>query len=360
MKHQKNSQHCPLQTYFAASNSGHGFVSYFQKVFARENFEQIYILKGGPGTGKSSLMKAARDTALSNGYTCEAVLCSSDPSSYDGVIMKKQEKRIAILDGTAPHATDTEIPGAVDQIIDLGVFWNSSLLWSMRESITELISNKSSCYSCAYAMLKSAECYALQKRKMICGCIDKEKLRRAAKRLLSGIREKDTVGTYEYKLKNAISADGVMGTDIYENEEGKHFAIIGAHGGAFAFFDALISEAEKKSLSLTLSPSPLSPDIYDAIAIPEEKMYFYCTDKAEGHICDKVINTERFFNDSKLREIKPTLRALTRLEKDATTAAVKMLDEARKYHFTLEEIFISAMDFEKKELLQKELFDKII
>ena len=45
------------EKYFAAANSGEGFVSYFGEVFGEQNFEHVYIIKGGPGTGKSYLLK---------------------------------------------------------------------------------------------------------------------------------------------------------------------------------------------------------------------------------------------------------------------------------------------------------------
>ena len=45
------------EKYFAAANSYKGFKSYFDRIFAPEQFDRIYIIKGGPGTGKSSIMK---------------------------------------------------------------------------------------------------------------------------------------------------------------------------------------------------------------------------------------------------------------------------------------------------------------
>ncbi len=356
----KEQKSTPTPSFFAASNSGRGFVSYFDKVFKRDKYNKVYILKGGPGTGKSSLMKAAEREAAKKGYRCEAILCSSDPNSYDGVIIKSKDISLSILDGTAPHATDTEIPGAVDEIINLGQFWKEQVLGDKRDRITELISKKSSCYKCAYAILKSAESYAVHKRAMLSRCIDEDKLKRAVERLLSFSNQKELYPQTEYKLRNAISAEGYKGTDIYSCEDGMHFAITGVHGAAFAFFDALHDTAIKKSLSLTLSPSPLSPDIYDAVALPYEGMYFCFCESANSEYCDKVINTERFLHENKLREIKPTLRLLSRLEKEACDSAVKMLGEAKKYHFELEDIYTAAMDFDKKEKMQKQLLEKII
>ena len=39
--------------YFAAVNSSRGFISFFDNIFAGR--DRLYIIKGGPGTGKSTL-----------------------------------------------------------------------------------------------------------------------------------------------------------------------------------------------------------------------------------------------------------------------------------------------------------------
>jgi Mrp family chromosome partitioning ATPase len=46
-----------MKKFFAAANTEMGFRSLFDEIFAPEKFRRIYILKGGPGTGKSTLMR---------------------------------------------------------------------------------------------------------------------------------------------------------------------------------------------------------------------------------------------------------------------------------------------------------------
>lgn len=41
--------------YYACANSARGFVSFFDGNI--KGLDKLYILKGGPGTGKSTLMK---------------------------------------------------------------------------------------------------------------------------------------------------------------------------------------------------------------------------------------------------------------------------------------------------------------
>ena len=134
--------HC----FFAASNSYDGFVSYFSEIFSPENYEKIYILKGGPGTGKSSFMKAIINAFKEKEVNYEAIYCSSDPKSLDGLILEHSSKKIAIVDGTAPHSTDPTYPGAIEKIVNLGDFWNEKLLQSNTEKIKELSARKKQFY----------------------------------------------------------------------------------------------------------------------------------------------------------------------------------------------------------------------
>lgn len=70
--------------YFAAANTSAGFVSFFDALFDPKQLKKIYILKGGPGVGKSTLMKNAALAAQKNGFHPIFYHCSSDPKSLDG------------------------------------------------------------------------------------------------------------------------------------------------------------------------------------------------------------------------------------------------------------------------------------
>ena len=78
--------------FFLGANTPNGFVSRFDNLYYPEEGWFAYIIKGGPGTGKSTLMKRlAKEANLKNVKT-ELIYCSSDPSSLDAVIFPELKK----------------------------------------------------------------------------------------------------------------------------------------------------------------------------------------------------------------------------------------------------------------------------
>ena len=138
--------------YFLAANSCRGFVSKFE-VNIRTDYK-TYIIKGGPGTGKSSFMKKIAENA--NG---KMILypCSSDPESLDGIFLEKQ--KILILDGTAPHTVDPKYPAVCENILNFGEFWDSEKLENKTEIIEITNQNK--------ALHKTASRYILAAGEML-------------------------------------------------------------------------------------------------------------------------------------------------------------------------------------------------
>ena len=88
--------------YFLGANTAEGFYSLYDELIDEATASAFYILKGGPGCGKSTLMKTIGKALEQDGLGVEYILCSGDPESLDGILVP--EKGVAIMDGTAPHA----------------------------------------------------------------------------------------------------------------------------------------------------------------------------------------------------------------------------------------------------------------
>lgn len=93
--------------YFLGTNSAQGFISLYDELIDESQASAFYILKGGAGCGKSTLMKKIGEKMEEQGFTVEYILCSGDPDSLDGIYIP--EKAVAIMDGTAPHGTEPNV-----------------------------------------------------------------------------------------------------------------------------------------------------------------------------------------------------------------------------------------------------------
>ena len=56
--------------YFLGANSPQGFYSLYDQLLPPETANAIYILKGGPGCGKSTLMRQVAAQAAQAGWCC--------------------------------------------------------------------------------------------------------------------------------------------------------------------------------------------------------------------------------------------------------------------------------------------------
>lgn len=95
---------------FPGGNTSQGSYSFFDYIIP-ENVKRVFCLKGGPGVGKSSLMKKIYKEFLHRGYDIDLYHCPSDPSSLDGLVIKKLG--VVLMDATAPHTMDPKLPGAL-------------------------------------------------------------------------------------------------------------------------------------------------------------------------------------------------------------------------------------------------------
>lgn len=89
-----------IKRVFPGGNTSEGFYSYYNYII-EEDANRIFVVKGGPGTGKSSMMKKVAKEMLDRGYDVEYHHCSSDNNSIDGIVIP--QLRVAMIDGTAPH-----------------------------------------------------------------------------------------------------------------------------------------------------------------------------------------------------------------------------------------------------------------
>ena len=141
--------------YFPGANTGRGFIGHFEGIVPPwSEPHYTYVLKGGPGVGKSTLMKKCAAIARANGFTVEEFRCASDPESFDAV--RIPQRRLVLLDGTAPHTIDPAMPGIDGETLDLGRFLHKEVFKRRREELFVLAEENRAHYKNAFACLSAA------------------------------------------------------------------------------------------------------------------------------------------------------------------------------------------------------------
>lgn len=142
-----------VRHYFPGGNTSLGFVSFYNNILRNDTPGKLAIIKGGPGTGKSSLMKKIGEYFKSENEYVHYLHCSSDCNSLDGVYLPKYNS--AVIDGTSPHVVDARYPGAYDKIFNVGALINDKITQN-KEDIYCLSRNISKKFSDCYANLRVA------------------------------------------------------------------------------------------------------------------------------------------------------------------------------------------------------------
>ena len=101
--------------YFLGSNSCTGFYSLFESFTAEDSVDNLYIIKGGPGCGKSSFMRSIASALKDEGLDVEYILCTGDINSLDGIYIPAL--KTAYLDGTAPMCWNPDTPAYVKPML---------------------------------------------------------------------------------------------------------------------------------------------------------------------------------------------------------------------------------------------------
>ncbi|MNC07990.1 hypothetical protein D3C75_555600 [compost metagenome] len=337
--------------YFAGGNTALGFYNLFESNL--QGLQRIFILKGGPGTGKSSLMKAIGSEWAERGYDIELIHCSSDKDSIDAVIIPALS--VGIVDGTAPHVIEPKAPGAVEEYVNLGAAWDSGALINQRELIGEINQRVADLYKAAYNGFAEALKIHDEWEKIYFAHMDFNK----ANQLTAGMLEQlfgDTHLTKSAVVKHRFlgAATPAGAVDFVPNlTEGlsNRFFIKGRAGtGKSTMLKKIAAEAEKRGLDTEIYHCGFDPHSLDMVIVRELGFAIFDSTSPHEYFPDRegdvIIDTyeilvapgtdERYAGQ--LAEVSTQYKAQM---KDAIAA----LAEAKVHRDQLEKIYVAAMDF---------------
>lgn len=348
--------------FFPAANTPKGFVSFFDELYNPYRSCEAYIIKGGPGTGKSSFMRSVEKAAEKKGFSAERFYCSSDPSSLDALLIP--EKGICLCDGTAPHVMEPRFPGAVENIINLGDFWDRKKLRRNADEIRRLFFENSVYHRRSAAYLAAAGHINMQNRAIAADYIKREKIDSFANRFIYRElmpKKKGEPGERTKRFLSAISPQGnIFLADTVRSLCPYVVGIDDSEGVAATLIAERIGEgAIRNGYNAIYCYCPMNPAECEHILIPEKGVAFVRLNGASGETeCNRIIHTGRFMAEG-FCENRAVIKLNARVRDELVKESVSCLRKAKEVHDRLESIYTEAMDFDRLNEFTQQFTDEL-
>lgn len=329
------------RTYFLGGASPQGFETSFWK----EHQEAYgFYLKGGPGTGKSTLMKKV--AAAFAGEQVSVYHCASDPHSLDAVVF--EERGIFIADSTAPHEASTPLPYVTGETVDLAEGLRSEQLQAAAPEVLAFYNENQT----AHSQAKKGLAGIAEMEDIIAGtgaaALMHEKLEKYTDRLAKRLLPKKTgaEGILRHRQSMAITPHGRM----HFLPEG--FDLILVHDPVYAAGARLLTQFAEAAMraglccevthSLTQKHRPPVQ-----LILPEQHLVIASvTDPALPDLPEpvSVVHMQRFYDAEKLRQQRALLKFSAKTAAATEAQVIGLLADALRIHDALEAYYIDALN----------------
>lgn len=322
--------------YFAGGNTAGGFYSCFEDILPPAERKRMYFIKGGPGVGKSTLMKQVGHAAEAKGHEVAYYHCSSDPDSLDGVSLP--QLGIGMMDGTAPHVYDPVIPGARDTLLSLGDFLDEKALAPHAGEIGRIQQEISARFARCYRYLAAAR---EVRAAAPCGVENAERAAQTAQAWVKSLPLRGGRGTVRRLFASAFTPKGLL--DILPFDALERRVTLDCPFGADAtgLMAQLSAGARERGLDVVELLDPLTPSRVAHVLIPAHGIAF-CTGRRSGQ-SGEWLDAQSVFDLSQAREKESSFdrNAYELLLERAT----EQLSGAKTLHDELETHYVRHMDF---------------
>ncbi len=348
--------------FFLGANSPQGFVSGFASSYSCFGGWHTYIIKGGPGTGKSTLMKRVAEYFLNKGMRLHLCPCSSDPTSLDAVIFPGV--KVVLLDGTAPHVVEPTYPGVCEEIINLGECWDTKALIDNRKAIIDLTKENKEFHKKAASYLSAAGCVITDTCEVARNSLYTEKALQFSKKLAKKYLPKLKAKGIEWqRYLGGVTPKGLifLGGTLDKIVDTK-IVISDEFGAASAtILGKIKSEALSLGHEVISCYCPMSPNNkVEHIIIPALKLAF-CTSNRFHKIesTERVIHARRFMDITKFHQERARVSFNRKAAFEFLNLAADTLSDAKLVHDKLETLYIKAMDYKKLNEITKRVIADI-
>ena len=348
--------------FFLGANGGTGFESLYAPVVEAEENQDVMVLKGGPGVGKSSFMKLIGREAEQAGEEVEYIWCSGDPESLDAVRLPRLG--VIAVDGTAPHVVEPRYPAAVDRYVDLGRFYDVEACKAAREEIVACTRRYKAAYARAYHALAAAVEVENAMRERLDGGLDRKRLARraagiAAREFGRGGGEKGR--TFRRFLGGPTHQGVVVRYDTAAALCPRVYEIIDSCGFAHELLGILHLAATAAGYDVIACPDPNRPDELLHLLVPGAGVAFLSLGERQRFPGEtyRRFHLDRLVDEGLQRRNRARLRLQRRVHQALLEEGLDGLREAKAAHDDLEAIYNPTVDFQGVYALAQQEWERI-
>jgi len=354
--------------YFPGNNTPDGYYSFFEYILPWKLAKRIIIIKGGPGVGKSTMIRKITKELVERGLDVELLHCTADSNSLDGLIVK--DYKIAVVDGTAPHIIDPKFPGCVDEIVNFGEYWNESGLLKHKDRIFVLQEKVKHLYKRVYNYLKTSKIIFDNLEQTYNSSVNHWLVETKAEEIIDDVfkevKRRDKIPFQRRMFASGITPEGsIHFLDELFGRISKRFIITGNPGtGKSVVLKKILDYAASKGLDMDVFYCPMNPDKIEHIIIKELDIGFVTSVKPHmlSNIWenDQLLDMNTVLDYSRLKHEQESIQYDNSLSWSLFDKAVKTLVEVKKTRENLEEIYASNMNFQVTDKVGEQILSKIL
>lgn len=339
----------PNIQYFLGGNTSLGFYSLYHQLSDPAKHQAVYILKGGAGCGKSSLMRRVGRHAQAAGLQVVEVPCSGDPDSLDAVILP--QLGAAVVDGTAPHVVEPACAGVVERYVDLSRFYSWEELQPLKGDIITMGAACSACYKRVYRCLGAAGELLEDVHDRVTSDLLTQKLARRARGIIA--RElRPTAATSGEELQGFLSAVTHKGPitlwETVESQAERVYELWDSYGLAHDLLAPILSAGLATGHQVVACPDPMAPHRLAHLIFPQLSLAFVTSNSHTPwpHHPYRRLRLDAMVDREVYRASRPRLRFAQKVAQALVEQAVDGLRQAKAAHDDLEALYNTHVDFQ--------------
>ncbi len=342
---------------FTSSNTSRGFHTFIPELL--EGLRHIFVLKGAPGSGKSSCIRYIGESVSDQGYEIEFWISAMDPMNPEGVYIPQMEA--AVVNGSLPLVIEPKYPGITDTTINFSDCLDKQALKNYGQEIMGLFDSKEQQNQRAVFILGEAVQIKEQMIKTAAEHRNSSKIEALINRLEERIFK--YVPAERHYYASTFTAEGSVNyIDEISSRCKTRYLFTGPEGsGQAEIISELAQRARKTGNSVDYYHCGLEPEHLHMVIIGALSLALI--DAGEMNISiragDMVIKMEDYLYESDwLNEMmySPTRREYEALLREAQTE----LENAHKSLKSLKRYYSAAMDFNQLEQIRQEICGQIL